>query len=176
MVNEAKFRSMLPLLNTNREVACLSHAIWLHGATVRDKSPQMIEYCYQNARHHLEKTEIEEQVGIYPLQSIILIALYEFKQMCFARAWMSIGRAIRLAQMLGLHKMDCNTSIMHDSGYLHGLHPTNDWEELEERRRTFWVAFNVDWYASSRTASPMNISDKEVSRHGSANPRHSIAK
>lgn len=52
--------------------------------------------------------------------------------------------------MFGLHKMDGNLLTNHDSGFQSGLHPTTDWTQLEERRRTFWVAFNVDWYASSR--------------------------
>lgn len=52
--------------------------------------------------------------------------------------------------MFGLHKMDGNLLTIHDSGFQPGLHPTTDWTQLEERRRTFWVAFNVDWYASSR--------------------------
>ncbi|KAL8729265.1 MAG: hypothetical protein Q9166_004886 [cf. Caloplaca sp. 2 TL-2023] len=155
MINEVRFRSMSPFLSTNREIAGLSHAVWLHASSLLpEKYVQWEEHCYQSARHHLEKLETEDAVGTFmpidALQAVILIALYEFKQMYFARAWMTIGKAMRLAQMFGLHKMDGNPMARQDSGFQPGMHPTRDWTELEERRRTFWVAFNVDWYASSR--------------------------
>ncbi|KAL8651133.1 MAG: hypothetical protein Q9226_004839 [Calogaya cf. arnoldii] len=130
---------------------------------IPEKYAQWEQHCYRSARHHLEKLETEDDSGTFmsidALQAIILLALYEFKQMYFARAWLTIGKAMRLAQMFGLHKMDGNSLISQDSGFQPGLHPTTDWTQLEERRRTFWVAFNVDWYACT---SPMNIDDKEI--------------
>ncbi|KAI4221769.1 MAG: hypothetical protein L6R36_006663 [Xanthoria steineri] len=208
MVNQTRYRSLSPLMSTDRGIAGLSNAIWLHASSlIPENYRQWEDYCYRSARHHLEKQETEDNNGTFmsidALQAIILIALYEFKQMYFARAWLTIGKAMvrsheykstlmwhklthlgqRLAQMFGLHKMDGNPLTRQDSGFQPGLQLTSDWCQLEERRRTFWVAFNVDWYASSRyvsrqcfllphphtryitvelTTSPMNIDDKEI--------------
>ncbi|KAL9043245.1 MAG: hypothetical protein Q9214_003564, partial [Letrouitia sp. 1 TL-2023] len=141
------------------------YAVWLHAASVSDKHVHLVDKCYNNARKYLEKAESEDHMGTFisidALQACILIALYEFKQVYFARGWMSIGRAMRLAQMLGLHKMDRESTKL-ETGFQPGLLPTNDPVELEERRRTFWTLYNVEWYASSRTRSPMNIDDTEI--------------
>ena len=99
MINRTRFRSMLPFLGTTREMASLSHAIWLHAASlVPEKHAQWEDHCYRSARHHLEKTETEDNSGTFmsidTLQATILIALYEFKQMYFARAWLTIGKAM----------------------------------------------------------------------------------
>lgn len=39
-------------------------------------------------------------------EALILLALYEFKQPNFHRAWVTLGRAIRLAKMMGLDRVD----------------------------------------------------------------------
>ena len=166
MINRTRYLAAQSLSPLNMEITSLSYAVWLHAASVSDKYIHLVERCYNSARKYLEKAESEDHMGTFmsidALQACILIALYEFKQIYFARAWMSIGRAMRLAQMLGLHKMDQNESSVLATGFQPGLLPTNDPAELEERRRTFWVLWNCEWYASSRTRSPMNIDDTEV--------------
>jgi hypothetical protein len=37
-----------------------------------------------------------------------------------------------------------------------------DWTEREERRRTFWMAFCQDRYASIGTGWPMTIDEKDI--------------
>ena len=70
---------------------------------------------------------------------------------------MSTGRAVRLAQMLGLYRLDAEGSEVKQI-----LPPPRDWIELEERRRTFWAAFYGDRWASSGTGWPMLINESEV--------------
>lgn len=70
---------------------------------------------------------------------------------------MSSGRAVRLAHMLGLHKLDCDTV---DVKLI--LPEPKDWIELEERRRTFWAAFYNDRWASAGTGWPMIIQEHQV--------------
>lgn len=71
---------------------------------------------------------------------------------------MSVGRAVRLVQMLGLHGLD-----VEGGEAKRVLPPARDWIELEERRRTFWAAFYGDRWASVLTGWPMSISENEVS-------------
>jgi hypothetical protein len=42
------------------------------------------------------------------------------------------------------------------------LPPAKDWTEREERRRTFWMAFCEDRYASIGTGWPMTIDEKDI--------------
>jgi hypothetical protein len=94
-----------------------------------------------------------------------LIANYEAKKTYFTRAWMSTGRMTRLAQMLGLHRLDGEGRDMKRI-----LPPAKDWVELEERRRTFWAAFYGDRWASSGTGWPMIIDEDEVCRKSMLSP------
>jgi len=96
-------------------------------------------------------------VTIYHAQTWALIAFFEAKKTYFSRSWMSTGRAVRLAQMLGLYRLDAEGSEVKQI-----LPPPRDWIELEERRRTFWAAFYGDRWASSGTGWPMLINESEV--------------
>ena len=42
------------------------------------------------------------------------------------------------------------------------LPPPRDWTEKEERRRTFWMAFCQDRYASIGTGWPMTVDEKDI--------------
>lgn len=73
---------------------------------------------------------------------------------------MTIGRMVRLVQMLGLQRLDCPGRC---EPLRQLLPPPKDWIELEERRRTFWVAFHGDRWSSSGTGWAMIIQEKDVS-------------
>lgn len=77
--------------------------------------------------------------------------------MYFPRAWQSVGRAIRLAQMMGLHRLDGAGLAVKQA-----LAPPRDWTDREERRRTFWMAYCADRYASIGTGWPMVVEDRDV--------------
>src|ERR1700742_4688479 len=72
---------------------------------------------------------------------------------------MTIGRMVRLVQMLGLHRLDA-PGRSEPSRQV--LPPPKDFIELEERRRTFWVAFHGDRWSSSGTGWAMIIQEKDV--------------
>jgi len=92
------------------------------------------------------------------VQAWAITATYEATKTYFSRSWMSSGRCVRLAHMLGLHRLDAEGSEIKRI-----LPIAKDWIELEERRRGFWIAFYVDRWASSGTGWPMIIDEEEVS-------------
>ena len=96
-------------------------------------------------------------VSVAHAQTWTLISAYEFKMMYFPRAWMSVGRASRLVLMMGLNRVD---GIGLDVKQC--LPPPRDWTEREERRRTFWMAYCVDRYASIGTGWPMTIDERDI--------------
>lgn len=99
----------------------------------------------------------EHMISVGHAQTHILLCAYEFKMMYFPRAWMSTGSAVRLCQMMGLHRLDGAGLDVKQC-----LPPARDWTEREERRRTFWMAFCEDRYASIGTGWPMTIDENDV--------------
>jgi hypothetical protein len=136
--------------------------MWTHAAQVSEKYQSLHPHFYQRARKYAEMDEMkglgENIISVAHCQAWNLIAMYEFKMMYFPRAWMSSGKGSRLAQMLGLHRLDGTGMDVKQC-----LPPPRDWTEKEERRRTFWVAFCQDRYASVGTGWPMVTDEKDVS-------------
>ena|SRR5450432_1791860 len=58
---------------------------------------------------------------------------------------------------MGLHRLDGSGLDVKQC-----LPPPRDWTEKEERRRTFWMAFCEDRYASIGTGWPMAIDEKDI--------------
>jgi Fungal specific transcription factor domain len=136
--------------------------MWTHAAAIMPKYQGLQGHFYRRSRKYVEQIEMqghgEDIISVAHSQTWTLLAAYEFKQMFFPRAWMSTGRAIRLAQMMGLHRLDGVGLDVKQS-----LAPPKDWTEREERSRTFWMAFCMDRYASIGTGWPMIIDEKDVS-------------
>lgn len=145
-----------------RPPVCLRYIMWTLAASVTEKYDALQEHFYQRARKYAQSDEMkghgESTITLAHCQTWILTASYEFKQMYFPRAWLSAGRGVRLAQMMQLHRLD---GVGLDVKQC--LPPPKDWTEREERRRTFWMAFCVDRYASIGTGWPMTIDEQDVS-------------
>jgi len=86
--------------------------------------------------------------------------MFEFKSTQWPRAWMSSGRACRLAIAIGLNRLDIDG--LNDVKQC--IPPPKDWTEREERRRTFWMAFSGDRLASIGTGWAMSIDEADVCR------------
>lgn len=98
-----------------------------------------------------------EQISLAHVQSWILLGHFEAQHLWFSRASMSIARAIRLSQILGLHRLDSKNV----AGLT--LPPPADLAEDQERRRTFWVMFCTDRITSSTGGWPTMIDARSVS-------------
>ncbi|KAF4636952.1 hypothetical protein G7Y89_g1138 [Cudoniella acicularis] len=149
------------LAPTQRPPVALRYAMWTLAASVVDKFGDLKEHFYQRARKYVEldylKGHGEHMISVAHAQTHVLLATYEFKMMYFPRAWMSTGSAIRMCQMMSLHKLDGTGLDVKQC-----LPPPRDWAEREERRRTFWMAFCEDRYASIGTGWPMTIDEKDI--------------
>jgi len=135
--------------------------MWCNAAGVSDKYEALQGHFYQRARRYIQQDEMkghgEATITTAHAQTWVLLATYEFKLMYFPRAWMSSGRACRLAQMMGLHRSDGTGLDVKQC-----LPPPRDWTEREERRRTFWMAFCCDRYSSIGTGWPMTVEEKDI--------------
>ncbi|KAL5393194.1 hypothetical protein DPSP01_000025 [Paraphaeosphaeria sporulosa] len=161
IIHRPRFMAAMNLAPHMRPPVCLRYAMWTHAASVADKYDALQEHFYQRARKYAQSDEMkghgEGTITLAHCQAWALISTYEFKQMYFPRAWMSSGRATRLAQMMQLHRLD---GVGLDVKQC--LPPPKDWTEREERRRTFWMAFNIDRYASIGTGWPMTFDQRDI--------------
>ncbi|KAF3939473.1 hypothetical protein ABW19_dt0205144 [Dactylella cylindrospora] len=161
IIHKGRYLSSLDLSPQLRAPVCLRYAIWTLAASVSDEYSSLQTVFYRRARKYAEEAEMkghgEHIVSVAFAQTWCLLATYEYKLMYFPRAWLSTGRAIRICQMLGLNRLD---GIGLDVKQC--IAPPKDWTELEERRRTFWMAFCTDRYASIGTGWPMQIDERDI--------------
>ncbi|KAL9017110.1 MAG: hypothetical protein Q9185_005570 [Variospora sp. 1 TL-2023] len=167
ILNRDKFLTALAQSYMPPHVASLSYAVASLAASLMDGYAHVKDKCYQIARKNFETCEREEDganlMTIEALQACILIAYYELRGKGFARAWMTLGRAIRLAQMMGLDRMDApEPSVTGTLKFQQTLPPAQSQLDLEERRKAFWVLFIIDMYASVRSGTPVAIDQSKI--------------
>lgn len=88
-----------------------------------------------------------------------LLAVYEFMHIGYRQAWMSAGKFFRYATLMKLHNVDGIDGIAADR--LQKLNVT----EIEERRRTFWMAYTIDQITSLLDRLPLTFDQHVVSKH-----------
>lgn len=161
MIHKFRYLAAMNLSPNQRPPVALRYAMWTLAASVTEKFMDLRDHFYQRARKYVESDYMrghgEHMISIAHAQTHIILAQYEFKMMYFPRAWMSTGSAIRLCQMMSLHRQDGAGLDVKQC-----LPPPRDWTEREERRRTFWMAFCEDRYASIGTGWPMTIDEKDI--------------
>ncbi|KFA50085.1 hypothetical protein S40293_08606 [Stachybotrys chartarum IBT 40293] len=138
---------------------CLQYAILAAGASASSPYRHLAEPFYGRARYYLQADEMKSdsgQISLAHVQSWILVSHFEAQHLWFSRASMSISRAIRLGQILGLHRLDRkNTAGL-------TLPPAMDFTEEEERRRTFWLIFSTDRITSSTGGWPTMMDARSI--------------
>ncbi|KAL8755194.1 MAG: hypothetical protein Q9199_003828 [Rusavskia elegans] len=161
MLHPYRYRASMGLAPHMRPPVSLRYAIWCLASKLSDRYFNHQEVFYRRARKYAEIDEMkglgEAFVTVAHCQTWVLICTYEFQMMYFPRAWSSVGRAVRLAMMMGLNRVD---GMGLDVKQV--LPPPRDWTEGEERRRTFWMAYCVDRYASMGTGWPMAMDERDV--------------
>ena len=161
MMHKYRYFAALGLPAGARPPICLRYIMWALACTLSEKYCGFSERYYERARRYAENDEMKGQgeafITISHAQAWCLIATYEFKCMYFPRAWVSVGKASRLVQMMGLHRVDGGGLEVKQC-----IKPPQDWTDREERRRTFWAAYCADRYASIGTGWPMTMDESDV--------------
>ncbi|KAK5134967.1 hypothetical protein LTR08_005919 [Meristemomyces frigidus] len=162
MIHRPRYYAAMNLAPHMRPPVCLRYAMWCNAAAVTDKYEALQEHFYERARKYIQQDEMkghgEGMITLAHCQTWALLCNYEFKLMMFPRAWMSSGRASRMVQMMGLHRLAGSGLEVKQC-----LPPPRDWTEMEERRRTFWMGFCMDRYSSIGTGWPMTLEEKDIS-------------
>ncbi|KAI9371453.1 fungal-specific transcription factor domain-containing protein [Aspergillus egyptiacus] len=161
IIHRPRYMAAMDFAPNSRPPACLQYMVLCHAAVVSEKYTHLHSIFYQRARKYAELDQMkglgEHVLSLAHCQAWLLICCYEYKMMFFPRAWLSTGIAARLAIMLGLHRLDGEGLEVKLC-----LPPSKDWVEKEERRRVFWMTFNVDRYASIGTGWPTCIDERDI--------------
>ncbi|PGH01724.1 hypothetical protein GX51_05040 [Blastomyces parvus] len=161
ILHQPRYYAAMNHAPNQRPPVCLRYIMWALASSVTNKYQTLHPHFYQRARKYAELDLMrglgESMTTVAHAQTWILTSSYEFRMMFFPRAWMSTGHAMRLAMMLGLHRLDGSGPAVKMC-----IAPARDWTEQEERRRTFWTAFCQDRYASVGTGWPMMVDERDI--------------
>ncbi|KAK7992236.1 hypothetical protein PG996_012751 [Apiospora saccharicola] len=139
---------------------CLQHAVWTIAASRSSQFHSMQDPLYQETRKMLHGLEFDDEYHEIPfrlqrLQAVILVAIYEFAQNLFHRAWTTSGQAIRAVQMMRLYCLD-EISVA-------PLNRDQDRVTMEEMRRAFWMVYFVDTLFCGIDGIPLTLGESGVS-------------
>ncbi|KAK8046378.1 hypothetical protein PG996_014442 [Apiospora saccharicola] len=133
------------------QVKALSYAVALIGAMVSPEHHHFEAACEEAVRSHVDLCERDDDmsamVSLDLFQALLFLLRYELTHRKIARAWITVSRAVQLANMLGLH---LDSSQASGSELHQVLPPTTDPLVVEERRRALWTLYVCETYASSR--------------------------
>ncbi|KAK6953535.1 hypothetical protein Daesc_005840 [Daldinia eschscholtzii] len=137
---------------------CLQYAMLTSATAFSSQFSSFQESIYAKTRFMLDQLDLNGSDSpichIEHLQAWILITFYEFAKTNYRRGWLSAGRVFRLVQFLKLYELDCARAL--------GAESEDNEITLEEKRRTFWVAYCLDRFISVSEGTPMTLSEEVV--------------
>ncbi|PKY04375.1 hypothetical protein P168DRAFT_343864 [Aspergillus campestris IBT 28561] len=166
------FYPVFPILNPSRfrrewthgpvspQVRALSYAVALIGSTVAPEYAHLQSPCYRNARKYIELCERDDDetriTSLNTFQALLFVLRYELTRKHFVRAWMTLSRAMTLAQILKLRLVD------HGCPEIGCVWDVRDPTSLEEIRRSFWSLYIFESYGCVRTGRPFTLENDEL--------------
>ncbi|KAF9884372.1 hypothetical protein FE257_001828 [Aspergillus nanangensis] len=92
----------------------------------------------------------EPPLSMRYLQGCILVTFYRMTVRPSYQAWIGIGICSRLAHALSIHEVDRDTGT-------HQGPTAQDWVDSEEKRRAWWIIYEMDNFASYISGRPFSI-------------------
>ncbi|ENH67215.1 hypothetical protein FOC1_g10006987 [Fusarium oxysporum f. sp. cubense race 1] len=161
MLHRTRYVTSLHCPAHMRPPMSLQYAVLALAAATRQEFAHLAMPFYQRSRRYAEADEMKGQgeyfTTIAHTQCWCLLAAYESHQLLFSRASVSLSKSVRIAQMLGLHRLDSPKQPTDPP-----LPPPGDFFEVEERRRTWWVIFCSDRFVSGITGWPALVNEKDI--------------
>ncbi|KAI0886807.1 fungal-specific transcription factor domain protein [Annulohypoxylon maeteangense] len=159
ILNKPKtFRWMNDSHNMSEAQQCLQYAMWTSATAFSSQFSGFQETMYAKTRFMLDQLDLSGNDAlvchIEHVQAWILITFYEFSRTNYRRGWLSAGRVFRLVQFLRLYDLDSPKPL--------GAEHEEDPISIEEKRRTFWIAYCLDRFISVSEGAPMTLSEEVV--------------
>ncbi|KAI0851728.1 fungal-specific transcription factor domain protein [Daldinia vernicosa] len=144
--------------NISEPQQCLQYAMLTSATAFSSQFSGLQDAIYAKTRFMLDQLDLNCSDSpichIEHLQAWILITFYEFAKTNYRRGWLSAGRVFRLVQFLKLYELDGPRVL--------GTEGDDNAITLEEKRRTFWVAYCLDRFVSLSEGSPMTLNEEVV--------------
>lgn len=161
---------------------CLQYAMWATASLMSAQFQHMQDMLYSEVKRMLANSSLPSSspspssssscssssssssgsqsnhnvaIHVELVQAWVLAATYEFVKANHHEACISAGRALRLAQLMGLYKLDVSNNATAAS--------ETDFIITEEKRRVFWMAFTLESLYSMRNGLPLVIHEHNVS-------------
>lgn len=99
-----------------------------------------IDVCAEHARQCYKDARNIETPTLTYLQGCILLAFHYYTSGLSSQGWILVGVCLRLADELGLPRIDSEVNA--EAAHL-------EWVEQEERRRAWWLVWELDVFGSS---------------------------
>ena len=125
-----------------------------------NKTCRLLEEFKQAGNKEISWSTSQELVPIEYIQAWLLLAHYESLRVNEWQAMLTAGYAFRLVQMARLHEIDAPEKTLAHA--IFNSQPNDDWAATEERRRTFWVAYNLDCFLSWSSEWPLTLYENMV--------------
>lgn len=150
-------------------------AMWTLAAAISTQFQNLSHRLYAATRHALHRLDGNDRdlpwttgdIQLEEIQAWLLLAYYEFVRMERHHVLLTAARAFRLVQLTQLHSVDAlNPSMQKDA---HGCSPGSPEPGdpmnaiLEEKRRTFWLAFCFDRFLNAHDSLTFTLQEEVVS-------------
>lgn len=159
MLHQRRYFSWARLPGQSLSRTCLQYTMWILAASCSRQFQSICDMLYNETRQMLEVLDTRDSdidgLEIEQVQAWILLVLYEVTRSHSRRGWISAGRAFRLVQLMRLFEIDGTGGILSSS-------TTEDWVMLEEKRRTFWMAYLLDRFISVQNGLPLTLNEQVV--------------
>ncbi|KAH9992684.1 fungal-specific transcription factor domain-containing protein [Xylariaceae sp. FL0662B] len=143
----------------NEYPLCLQHAMWTLAMAFSSQFDHLRDEMYSKTRASLESLDQKDgDAGICHtehVQAWILITYYEFMKINYRRGWLSSGHVFRLVQLSRLYSVD-KPKLAGASDAV-----AEDLIAVEEKRRTFWVAYCLDRFLTVANGASMMLGEEE---------------
>ncbi|PLN82768.1 hypothetical protein BDW42DRAFT_184610 [Aspergillus taichungensis] len=122
----------------------LKYAVAMAGASAHKTTLHLEQQCYVAARSHLEMAEMHmgnsTVLNLETVQTLILIARYEFTRNHATRAILTMARLLQLVRLLELDNLDREEP--------QGS-PSQRASKNDESRTTLWIAYALNCHSST---------------------------
>jgi hypothetical protein len=175
ILSETRFLAELSANPPPKSISALKYSVGLLSAAMSSQYQHLRQDLYNMVRRQIEDCEMDPDTTVFSslntFQALLFLVRYEIMSSHITRAWMTLGRAIRLSSVLRLHRMDGLQSVGDIVPGLHVSLPiTDDQCLLEERRRSFWLLFVWETYIKTRSGmeshlGPVSVSHAQIPRY-----------
>jgi hypothetical protein len=160
MLHKGRYLTWSQQCYKSEQYTALQAAMWALAAAASAHLNHMRESLYLCARAKLEgldrQIDCESSAFLQSAQGWLLLTHYEFRYMNYSRAWITAGRAFRIIQLMKLHEIDRFRTTALDLSF------TELCSEVEEKRRTFWLAYCLDRFLNMSDHWPLTLHEEPV--------------